>query len=384
MPTAPPDVLTPRALNRALLARQGLLERFDAPVVEVVEAIGAMQGQAWGALPVGLWTRMSSFAPADLYAALAREELVWGIGIRGTLHLVSAREHPHYAVVSADGWTSSWQRALPETTPAMDDLRAALLRLAGERPRTNEEIRALAEEWVREHPDAIDPREVDAQRALSWRPIYRWSSLARVPADGAWGSKAPPDHRAAPVPPGRADAPGPDAALAEVVRRHLRAFGPAAAEDVAYWTGVRAPAARAVLESGDGDLARFGDELGRTLYDLPDAPRPDADSPAAPRLLGAFDSTLLAYHAQRRDRIVPPELRDVVYLKKNLQVKPTFLVDGLVAGTWSAEVRRGEAVLTLAPAGRLRKADRAALEAEATGLLEALHPQARGHRVVDA
>src|SRR5580693_5758095 len=93
--------LSDRALGRALLARQGLLERFEAPLVEAVEAIGAMQGQAWTALPTGLWSRMASFEPRDLYGALERGELCWGIGIRGTLHLVSAREHPAYAAVAS-------------------------------------------------------------------------------------------------------------------------------------------------------------------------------------------------------------------------------------------------------------------------------------------
>src|SRR3984893_17743146 len=115
--------MSDRALNRALLARQGLLGRFQGPLVEVVEAIGAMQGQAWAALPVGLWSRMSAFAPGDLYAALERGELLWGIGIRGALHSVSARQHPAYAAIAAATPTGSWHRAIAETTPAMGDLR---------------------------------------------------------------------------------------------------------------------------------------------------------------------------------------------------------------------------------------------------------------------
>jgi hypothetical protein len=372
--------LPERALNRALLARQGLLERFDAPLVEVVEAIGAMQGQAWPALTVGLWSRMASFAPDDLYAALARGDLRWGIGIRGTLHLVSAREHPAYAVVAAT-WTDNWHRAIDETTPEMHELRAALLAFAASESRTSEEIREFAEAWVAEHPDAIDPAELEAQRSLKWRPIYRWSALARVPSGGEWGTKAPADHVAVAVAPGSKQAPTPDEALAHVARRHLRAFGPAAAEDVAGWIGWGTPPVRALLESLDRELVRFEDEHGRALYDLRDASRPDPGTPAPPRLLGAFDSTLLAYAAPRRERIVPEALRDVVYQKANLQIRPTFLVDGLVAGTWAVDVRRREAALTLRPAGKLTRALRAALTAEGTGLLAALHPAAKAHRV---
>jgi hypothetical protein len=375
-----PERLSDRALNRALLARQGLLARLQGPLVEVIEAIGAMQGQAWAALPVGLWSRMSAFRPGDLYGALERGELLWGIGIRGTLHLVSARQHATYAAIAAA--TGSWHRAIAETTPAMGELRDALLEFAGDQPRTNEEIREFAEAWVGEHPDAIDPRELEAQRSLKWRPIYRWSALTRAPGGGSWGAKAPAEHLTAPNPPGSRRAPSVEEALERVARFHLRAFGPAAAEDVACWIGWRTPPIRALLDSLGGELASFEDERGRTLYDIPDAPRPDPDTAVPPRLLGAFDSTLLAYAAKRRERILPEGLRDVVYQKANLQIRPTLLIDGLVAGTWSIDVRRAEATLRLRPAGELPRAAAAALSAEGTGLLEALHPSAKAHRVI--
>jgi len=375
------EVLSDRALGRALLARQGLLERFDVPLVETVEAIGAMQGQAWAALPVGLWSRMASFAPADLYGALERGELLWGIGIRGTLHLVSAREHPAYAVVAVEP-TGAWHRVIGQTTSGMDELREQVLAFTKEQSRTNEEIRQLAEDWVTRHPGAIEEREVEAQRSLKWRPIYRWSALVRVAAGGAWGTKTPADHRAAPIPPGKRGAPGTEEALEQVAVAHLRAFGPAAAEDVACWIGARVPVVRALLEGMGERLVLFEDEAGRTLYDLPGASRPDSEISAPARLLGAFDSTLLAYAAKRRTRILPESLREVVYDKGNLRIHPTILLDGLVAGTWSVETHRGEATLTLRPADKLRRADRAALTAEAGSLLEALHAAAKGRRVV--
>ncbi|MGA7704766.1 MAG: winged helix DNA-binding domain-containing protein [Solirubrobacteraceae bacterium] len=373
--------MSERALGRALLARQGLLERFEGPLTETVEAVGAMQGQAWGALPVGLWSRMSSFSPADLYGALERGELLWGIGIRGTLHLLSAREHPAYAVVALEP-TGAWHREIGETTPGMDELRDGVLAFAKGQPRTNEEIGLFAEDWVARHPGKIDEREVQAQRSLKWRPIYRWSALVRVPAGGAWGAKTPADHRAAPIPPGKRGAPTREQALERVTIAHLGAFGPAAAADVACWTGARVPTVRALLEGMGEQLVAFEDETGRTLYDLPQAPRPDPDTPAPPRLLGAFDSSLLAYAVKRRTRIVPESLREVVYDKGNLRIQPTILLNGLVAGTWSVEARRGQATLTLRPAGKLKRADRAALTGEAEGLLEGLYADTKGRRVV--
>lgn len=141
------------------------------------------------------------------------------------------------------------------------------------------------------------------------------------------------------------------------------------------------PSVRDALAALDG-LVTLTDRHGRTLHDLADAPRPDADVPAPPRLLGAFDSMLLAYANGRRDRIMPDALRDLVVQKANLQIRPTFLVDGVVSGIWSLEERRREAVATLTPAGRLARAERRALTAEAEALLAALRPGARSHAVV--
>jgi hypothetical protein len=347
-----------RALNRALLARQGLLEPFDAPVVEVVEAIGALQAQAWAAPPFALWSRMQGFETAQLHAALARRELVVGINLRATLHLVSAREHPAYhAVVEASGVTD-WRRTKATSS---DDLRTALLRFA-DTPRTGEEIVAFADAWVAEHPGAIAAEELEHQRQYKWRPLVRWSALTRVPESDSW-AKTPMALVAAP------DLDAPEDAVATVVRRHLRAFGPASAEDVASWIGLRVGPVREAMRTLELE------DLGSGLLDLPGAPRPDADIPAPARFLAAFDSALLAYPSKRRTRIVPDELRDLVYLRKNLQVKPTFLVDGFVAGTWSIEVKRREATLTLTGSP-----DAAILE-EGEKLVRWAHPDAKAHHV---
>jgi hypothetical protein len=353
---------TDRWLNRALLARQGLLEPFDAPVVEVVEAIGALQAQAWAAPPFALWSRMRAFEASDLYDALARGELVTGINLRATLHLVSAREHAAYHAVTEGSGHVNWRRTKAESD---DAIRPALLAFAAT-PRTGEEIAAFAEAWVADHPGAIADAELAEQRTYKWRPLVRWSGLTRVPEDGQWTSRTPTAMVAAP------GATEPGDALEIVVRRHLRAFGPASAEDVASWIGWRVPPVRAALAKLE--LAEFDGGL----FDLPDAPRPDPDTPAPARFLAAFDSALLAYPAKRRTRIVPDELRDLVYLRKNLQVKPTFLVDGRVAGIWGIEVKRREATLTLTGAP-----DADVIEAGET-LVRWAQPGARAHHVVTA
>jgi hypothetical protein len=373
--------MTTTALNRALLARQGLLERLDLPLVDAVEAIGAVQAQYWPAPPAALWSRVEGFEPGALYAALEAGELVVGTLLRATLHVVSAREHPAYAAVAAGAVGHHWRRTDDEPGAEVGQLLTKLRTYASRTPRSAEEIGTFVEDWLADHPKALSKAELERQRELKWRPFQRWSAFVRAPADGAWGTKAPSALLAAPRPRG---APKGDNALDEVVRRHLRAFGPAGPDDVAGWIGWRTPPVREAFERLGADLVRFEDEDGRALYDLADAPRPDPDVPAAPRLLAAFDSVLLAYAAKRRERILPDEHRDAVYERRNLQIRPSYLVDGRVAGTWSIEVKRREATLTLVPLERLARATRSALVDEAERLVRALQPQAKGHGVVVA
>ncbi|MDQ3851008.1 MAG: winged helix DNA-binding domain-containing protein, partial [Actinomycetota bacterium] len=183
--------LTLRGLNRALLARQGLLDRLEAPLVEAVEAVGALQAQHWPALPVALWTRVRGFAVDDLYGALERDELVVGTILRATLHLVSAREHPAYAAVVAAAGTDDWRRTGAQTGDDVSALRAELLAYVRDVPRTGAEIADFIDEWVAAHPGAIEAAEVEHQRAYKWRAFLRWSGFVRAPADGRWGTKAP-------------------------------------------------------------------------------------------------------------------------------------------------------------------------------------------------
>jgi Winged helix DNA-binding domain len=355
------------SLNRALLARQGLLERIDAPLTEAVEAIGPLQAQAWAAPPAALASRVEGFTREHLHEALAAGDLVIGTLLRGTIHIVSSREHPAYAAVATE--VEDWRRTDADRTKQSDKL-AADLRKHAKQPRTAEDIAAFAEEWVSRHPKALAAEEVDRQRELKWRPLLRSCAFVRVPADGKWGAKAPAALIAAPPPHDRD-------ALNEVILRHLRAFGPAMPEDVASFIKWRTPPVREAMDALD--LDRLG-----SVYDLPDAPRPDPDTPAPPRLLAAFDSALLAYASQRRQRIVPDEHRDAVYERRNLQVRPTFLIDGMVAGIWSIEGRRRTATLTLKPLEKLERAARTELVAEAERVARVLYPDAKGHEVVVA
>lgn len=369
-----PDDLEPlglAALNRALLARQGLLEPLRGSLVDAVEAVGAVQAQHWPAPPVALASRVQGFAVADLHDALQKGDLVSGALIRTTLHLVSAREHAAYAVVA--GEVANWRRSKAESGDALID---AVVAHARRTSRTTEEIAAFAEAWVKAHPKTLPPAEVKAQRERKWRAITRWQGFVRVPGDGTWTTKAPASLRAAPRP---RRAPAVGKALDEVILRHLRAFGPAGPEDVTSWIAWKPKPVREAFERLEDELVRVGD-----LYDLPDAPRPDPETPAPPRLLAAFDSVLLAYAPERRARILPDAHREAVYERKNLRLLPTYLIDGRVAGTWSTEVKRGEVTLTLSPLEKLPRGTKKPLVEEAERVLRVVAPDAKGHRAIVA
>ena len=328
VPTPRPEILTDRALNRALLARQGLLEPLNGEAAEVVELTGAVQAQNWAAPPIAMWARTAK--RVDLTRALEEGWLIYGVLLRGTLHMVSASQYASYAAVVEGSGATARHRTKAAPSREMDRLRRELLVFAST-PRSGLELVDFIEKWMAKHEPALDTDELDHQRKYGWRPLLRWHALMRAPADGNWKRKVPTAQVAAPVSPD--SWPTPERALWDVVTWHLRAFGPATADDVAQWIGWRTPPVRAALEAME--LERFQDERGRKLYDLPEAPRPDPQTPAPPRLLPWFDNVILAYAPAGRGRILPDDYKDRVYRRANLQWLPTILVDGMVAGTWA-------------------------------------------------
>ena len=371
--------MTVAALNRALLARQGLLERLDAPLVEAVEAVGALQAQYWPAPPAALWSRVAGFDAEALYAALEEGELVTGTLLRATLHLVSAREHPAYAAVAAEAARPS---LAPHGRRAGREGRHAAHEAAGLRaPRRRARARRSApssRSGSPTHPDALDAGELERQRELKWRPFQRWSAFVRAPADGAWGTKAPSALRAAPRPRG---APKGDNALDEVVRRHLRAFGPAGADDVAGWIGWRTPPVREALERLDPTWRASRTRTAARSTTCPTRRGPTPRRPRRPRLLAAFDSVLLAYAAKRRDAH-PARRAPRRRLRAAQPADPPELPRRRAGG--GDVVDRGQAArgdrsrCARSSASRARRAR--ALVDEAERLAQALQPRGQGAR----
>ena len=291
---ATPRTLTRRELNRALLARQLLLQRASLTLPRALERVGGIQAQYAPSMYVGLWSRMEGFARENLTRSLERRSVVQGTLLRATIHLVSARDYWPFAL-AVEAPRREWWTRVQRDAPAPREMAAAARRL-----------RAALEEGAL--------RRVEVEELLGRdraRGVGMWIHLVRVPPSGTWERR-------------RADLYGDaerwlgppavtqDEALDQLARRYLGAFGPASRADLASWAGLPPATVAPVL---DGlPLRRFRSEAGEELVDLPRAPLPDPDSPAPVRFLPTWDATLLTH--VRRTGILPDEYRPRIFNTK--------------------------------------------------------------------
>ena len=307
-------VLTPGDLNRALLARQLLLERARTPIPKALERIGGIQAQYAPSMYIGLWSRLEGFERAALTRALERRSVVQGTLMRATIHLVSKNDYwPLTAAIRA-ARTAWWERVHPQADPKqMKAAARKLRRFLADGPRRRKEVEA----------------HLGRELALG---VGAYVDLVRVPPSGTWEQRRADLYGLAEHWLGPDDA-RPDDGQELLVRRYLAGFGPAYKADVADFAGLPITRIGQVLEQME--LRRFRDEDGNELLDLPRAPLPDPDTPAPPRFLPVWDATLLV-HA-RRTQILPEEYRSRIFNVKTPHSVHTFLVDGQVAGTWRYE-----------------------------------------------
>ncbi|TDD80991.1 winged helix DNA-binding domain-containing protein [Actinomadura rubrisoli] len=362
---APPPVLRRRALNRALLARQMLLRRRETSAVEAVEHLVGMQSQAPNPPYIGLWSRLEGFAFDEVGGLMEDRRLVRVVLMRGTLHLVSARDALALRPLTQpilDSYRKS-RRGADLDGVDLPAVAAWARTLLEKEPHSDKELRnVLAERW----PDH------DAE-LLGWA-VRCVLPLAQVPPRGIWGASGLARHTTLDA--WLDGSPVPEPSIDEMVLRYLGAFGPASVQDAQQWSGLTRLGE--VFQHLLPRLLVFQDENGRTLYDLPDAPRPDPDTPAPVRFVPDFDNLLLS-HADRA-RIITEEHRKRVFTVNGI-IRATFLVDGFVHGMWKMEKKRGAATLRIDPFSPVPDAERAALTEEGTRLLRAAHPDASSHTV---
>ena len=311
-------ILSTRALNRALLARQLLLERSTGMIVEAMEQVGGLQTQYAPSGYVGLWTRLAGFERDALTRALEDRSVVQGTLMRTTIHTVSGREYWRYAM-----GVRRARREWAARVQAMPD--------EAELQRRSEALRAA----LREGPRMV--KELEGLAGGFIGNLGLWVDLVRVPPSGTWERRRADRLGLAEDWVGPIDATE-EEGLRHLVMAHLRAFGPARWRDIAAWAGIPVGEAR---RGGEGlSLERFRDEDGGELVDLAGAELPDPGTPAPARFLAHWDNTMLV-HA-RRTGILPELHRAKIFNTRNPFSMGTVLVDGHVVAGWTYRERRIE------------------------------------------
>ena len=357
------NVLSTRALNRATLARQLLLQRVDRPILDTLAHLVGLQAQEPPNPYLALWSRLDGFDPEALSRLLADRAVVRIVVMRGTIHLLTADDAVVLRPLMQPVLTAELARHRDfgpplrglDLAPVLDAARAVM----AERPHTGAQLRAaLAERF----PDLDAAALAYACRCLL--------PLVQVPPRGLWRQRGQVALTTAETWLGLPLATAPS--IDDVVLRYLGAFGPASPADVAAWS--RLTGFREVLERLRPRLRVFHDERGRELFDLPDAPRPDADTPAPPRFLPEYDNVLLS-HADRT-RFMSEQQRGWLFSAPT-RVLGAVLHDGYMVATWSID-RPDEAdpTLVIRPAVRLTKRAAATVAAEGRRMMRFLEPDA--------
>ncbi|GAA3873898.1 winged helix DNA-binding domain-containing protein [Streptomyces lacrimifluminis] len=355
-PAAAAPVLGARALNRATLARQLLLARSPMSAKEALAHLLGLQAQNVKPPYYALAARLDGFEPEELSRLMADREAVRIVTMRSTIHTHTADDCLTLRPLvqpARDRELTYFRKGLVGVD--LDRLTDLARDLVEAEPRTMKQLReALLVEW----PDA-DPQSLSVAARCRL-------PLVQVTPRGLWGRSGQVALTTAEHWLGRPAQETPEhetSVMDATVLRYLAAFGPASVKDMQTWAGLTR--LRDAFERLRPRLLTFRDERGTELFDLPDAPRPDPDTPAPPRFLPEFDNLLLS-HADRT-RVVPADLKGRSWTGN--QAHCVLLVDGFLAGLW----RLADRTLTVEPFGELTKGQRAAVVEEGERMLAALH-----------
>lgn len=358
-------ILGRRALNRATLARQMLLERETVSVPGAVSRLAGLQAQVASPPYIGIWTRLRDFRREDLTESLEQRQVVRAALMRSTLHLMSAEDFlllrgaiQPALVRGLNGFFGKRAKDLD-----VEKLVAAAKESLEERP--------LAQGGLRDVLSEVEPGRDAAALAYT---VRAYLPMVQIPSGGRWGYSNRPPYA---LPESwLGSSVSKDVHPRELLRRYLAAFGPATVQDAQAWAGLTR--LKEAVEALKPELSVFKDERGRELLDLLGAPLPSPDTPAPVRFVPEYDNLVLS-HADRT-RVIADEYRKAVFLTAG-RVRATFLVDGFVAGAWKIEKSRNMATLVIEPFVKLSKQDRDSLTGEGEKLVRFVGDDVKAHSV---
>jgi len=356
--------LSLRAINRATLARQMVLARAPVTPTAAIERLVALQAQ-WPRPPfIGLWSRVEGFEREALTRLLAQKKVVRATFLRGTIHVLTAKDFASLRPVIQPVLDAAMRSILRTRLDGLD--LDALVARARERfaraPCTFEDLR---DEFLRVNPNADE-------RAMGYA-VRMLLPLVQVPVlDAEWGFPAqacftPADQWLGRTISTLAAAPDP------LILRYLAGYGPATAADIQAWSGLAKPAVRDALERLMPTLTILHDERKRDLFDLAGADRPDEDVPAPVRLIPEYDNLITT---RADERFVARAHRPRVFLSA-LRIAATVLVDGFVAATWKLQTTKKAATITIEPFTALAARVKKEVAGEAEALARFAGPEAR-------
>ncbi|GIP25748.1 hypothetical protein J23TS9_08780 [Paenibacillus sp. J23TS9] len=353
-----PEIMTKRALNRALLARQMLMSRVHLPALEVIDKLAGLQAQAPNPVYFALWTRIEGFGHEELTGLIEDRQAVRIALMRSTIHLVSAQDclnwRPLFQPVLDRGFKGNYGKKLTDLN--LQEIASAGRALVESQPLTLNELGIrLSEHWGGRDPEAL---------AMVIRNMI---PLVQIPPRGLWGRRGQAAYTTAEAWLGRTLQACTD--LNALVLRYLAAFGPASIKDMQVWSGLTR--LKDVVERLRPQLAIFMDEMGTELFDLPDAPRPSPDTPCSPRFLGEFDNILLSH--SDRSRIMEEADRKKVFTINGI-IRSTILIDGFVGGLWKLDQTKNSTKLMIEPFQSLTSREMNGLREEGKKLLEFAAP----------
>ncbi|HEX7136879.1 MAG TPA: winged helix DNA-binding domain-containing protein [Vicinamibacterales bacterium] len=344
--SAAPRSLDIATLNRTLLARQHLLKRTRASVLQALEHLVGMQAQMPTSPYVGLWSRLARFRHDQLADLITSRQAVRIALMRNTLHLVTADDCLTIRPVVQPVMARAYRNADGATLRTMIAAGRAILET---QPRTNVEIGRLLKKQFPRH-----------DRMVLGYAIRDNLALVQIPPRGLWGQRCAPILTTVKAWLGRslADSSTPD----RVILRYLAAFGPASVADIQAWSGL--PGLRGDVDRLRPRLRVHCDERGRELFDVPEGRLSRATVPAPARFLPEYDNVLVAY--ADRSRIIPPEHQERVMRQLG---RPPVLVDGFVRGFWRVSLKGTAATLEIRAFDGVARRRRGDLESEGLRLL---------------